>query len=955
MPVVPSVGKSLVGQRQEMPKLMDTPEPSGLDITAAAFRQSNFVSSFIASSQDRASVPQQVDSDDYDVWSAIKDTPYADYADRFEGDETKTQAMRLMAQIDRESDDRKTLEAAGFPGFVASMAAGISDPVTLLTAALPGGYVKGASRLANAGRVALMGGVAEIPVEAALQSTQATRTTTDAVLNIGGATLLSGILGGALGRTVEARTLGKRLQEEIEPAAPVPNEGISTVGAASTRRMTTLEQEGLAKGARKYAQTMGRINPVMRLLSSQSKATRELAQELVEVPLQLQKNLEGIATPTAVETTLKRHMGDWWVAYRERTNLYKQMRGRLKEEGQPVPSRREFNEMVSQAMRRGDAADLPEVAKAAAFTRSIVIDPLKKQAQKLGLLGDQLHVTGADSYIMRQYDYRKIRSNQKEWLDLLVRGFKQQGLDDNEAASVAYDATRTITGSETGTLDNGVVAGSGRLKERTINLPDELLEPFLVNDIDTLSQAYLRTLGPEVHITQRFGDRDMKDAVQKIKDDYAVRKERARGAGNTDALNKLDDGEKNDLDDLMALRDRLYGTYGAPKDPGQFFVRAGRLLRAVNYTRLLGGQVISAMTDAARMMMIYGAPKMMASAAKLSTNMKALGIGRNQARRMAIGLDLVLNTRGVAMGDLAEHSSFLEQRIAKRVSDVFSIASLQSPWNAVMKSWASVMSQDDVLRAAKRIAAGESINNKTMARMASLGLDQDGLKAVAKQFEKHGTEEGGLKFGNSDAWTDKTIQEIYENAILREADTAILTPGAGDLPLVYSSEWGKVLLQFKSFAIASTTRLVGPMLQGVRQGDLRTMSGMVGLFGLSAAVYTLKQLAADQPIEKNPTRFAREVIDRSGVLAWGGDIIFPALWQFGSDDLSRWSDREPIETMLGPSAGTLGDVFANRWPTKIREGEVSEKDVHKLRRLMPGQNLWYARRAINALEEEFSD
>ena len=43
--------------------------------------------------------------------------------------------------------------------------------------------------------IGVIGGVSEIPAEAAKQYTQETRTGTDAMLAIGGATVLSGILG----------------------------------------------------------------------------------------------------------------------------------------------------------------------------------------------------------------------------------------------------------------------------------------------------------------------------------------------------------------------------------------------------------------------------------------------------------------------------------------------------------------------------------------------------------------------------------------------------------------------------------------------------------------------------------------------------------------------------------------------------------------------------------------
>jgi hypothetical protein len=319
---------------------------------------------------------------------------------------------------------------------------------------------------------------------------------------------------------------------------------------------------------------------------------------------------------------------------------------------------------------------------------------------------------------------------------------------------------------------------------------------------------------------------------------------------------------------------------------------------------------------------------------------------------MAAGLEMVMSGRALMHGDADVASTFVEQRVMRQVSDAFGMATLQTPWNTVMKSWSSVMSQDDILGLALKSAEGKPLTKVQQARMASLGLDADGLRRVADQYRAKGVDEGGLRFANSDEWDDQALAQTFESAVLREVDTAVQTVGTGETPLLYSSEWGKVLLQFKSFQMSATSRLLIPMLQHASMGDMRMLSGWVALFGTSSLIYVLKQLAADQPITDDPTAFAKEVVDKSGMLAWGGEILFPALWQFGADDLSRWSDREPLETLLGPSAGVFSDAYKDRWPVRIAEGDLDEKDIHKIRRLMPFQNVFYVRRLINDLEEE---
>jgi hypothetical protein len=214
----------------------------------------------------------------------------------------------------------------------------------------------------------------------------------------------------------------------------------------------------------------------------------------------------------------------------------------------------------------------------------------------------------------------------------------------------------------------------------------------------------------------------------------------------------------------------------------------------------------------------------------------------------------------------------------------------------------------------------------------------------------------------SDTWKDQTAAAAFESAVLREAHGVTLRPGAGDTPLFMSGELGKTILQFKTFAFAANRIIVNPLLQGLANGDLRAIQGMFALAFMGAASYVAKQTAAGQPVELDkPGRLAMEVADKSNLLGWTGEMIFPALWQLGMKDLSRWSDRDAAETLLGPSAGTVATAYERRLPAKLTaDTDAGEKgfarsDLHFLRRLMPGQNLWYFRRGVNALEDAIGD
>ena len=139
----------------------------------------------------------------------------------------------------------------------------------------------------------------------------------------------------------------------------------------------------------------------------------------------------------------------------------------------------------------------------------------------------------------------------------------------------------------------------------------------------------------------------------------------------------------------------------------------------------------------------------------------------------------------------------------------------------------------------------------------------------------------------------------------------------------------------------------------------------MALASMGTLSYVAKQKAAGQPLETNASRLALEVLDKSNLLGWTGEVIYPGLWQAGFKDLSRWSDRDPTETLLGPTAGLVASTWEHQFPGRMANlatgGAVQpnlpfrRSDLHFLRRMVPGQNLWYFRKGVNATEDAVAD
>ena len=664
-----------------------------------------------------------------------------------------------------------------------------------------------------------------------------------------------------------------------------------------------------------------------------------------------------------------------------RSDQFKAYLARVQKEGGEPLSRRDFMDGISSALRRGDKSEIPEIAKAASDTRRIAITPLYERAKAAGMLPEEA-VLFADSYLTRQFDHAKINADPIGWRKMLREQFSNSEpapgetgppeiRDPAEIDEAIAKTTRNVMANENGSMDwkylDGVSLGSSRFHKRVLSIRDEVLEPFLNSDIDSLTHSYLRSMAPEVEMTEQFGSRDLKDQFEDIGAEYDRMRQRAEAVGDIKEIVRLDAHEGADVRDLAAIRDRLYGIYGAAKDPASFGIRLMRLLRVENGLRLLGGATISHFPDLANVMLRYGAPQTMEVMGKLATSLDAIKLGYADAQRLGAATDMTMNVNAARLGDYGSHSPHLEQKIAQKFMRGFTVVTGETPLITIMQSLASVMAQDELTRAAQKIAAGGVLSANRMAPLAAAGIDEAMLQRIAKESDKFQTI-NGLSFGHSETWADQKAAEAFESAVLREAHGVTLRPGVADTPLMMSTEWGKTLFQFKSFAFAASRIIAGPLGQAIAHGDMRAASALMALVSMGTLSYVTKQKLANQPIETNGTKLALEVLDKSNLLGWTGELIFPALSQMGFKDLSRWSDRDPVETLGGPTAGTVASLFERQYPGRFGLSEVAHamnpenrvlpfrrSDLHFGRRMIPGQNIFYMRRGVNALEDAVGD
>ncbi|HGY3811004.1 TPA: hypothetical protein ACNVDR_000035 [Morganella morganii] len=530
-----------------------------------------------------------------------------------------------------------------------------------------------------------------------------------------------------------------------------------------------------------------------------------------------------------------------------------------------------------------------------------------------------------------------------------------------ELEAAADDIINKIIGAPAGIvpgelIPDGLTKHAGFTKARTLNIPDERIKDFLESDVNYVMENYIRQVAPEIELTKRFGRVDMDGQIKAITEDYnrliseaTTPKERA----------KLEKRRDADLRDIRAMRDRLLGTYGAPKDPASFFVRAGRVARHVNFLRLLGGMTISSLPDMARPIMQHGLRSALKPLGKMMTDISKMRIAKADLREMGIGLEYALSSRSKVIADLNDpysRRSFLERGL-EWSSQKFGNFTLMNQYTDTMKMWSGLITQSKVLNAAKVVAGGKKLSKKEITKLAHIGIDESMLHRIADQYSRHGEDLDGLLTGHSHLWDDRVVREAFQNAVLKDVRTTVITPGIGDTPLFMSTEVGKIVMQFKTFFFATHNR---SLVSGIQSGDASFYYGALLQVGLGSLVYLLKSMMAGREINTDPANLVKEGLDWSGMMGWlgepnnmienlsGGTYGMSAL--FGGPPASRYQSRNSIWSLAGPTFDMGGDI--KNIISGVFNGEFDDREVRSVRKLLPFQNLFYLAPLLNQVEEQ---
>lgn len=546
-------------------------------------------------------------------------------------------------------------------------------------------------------------------------------------------------------------------------------------------------------------------------------------------------------------------------------------------------------------------------------------------------------------------------------------------LSRDELRSRAQEITDRIIGSPDGRLPYDLGSGGprqgapsgeqsrGPLAAREFNIPDETIKDFLENDIEHIVAAHLRTMVPDVLLTEKFGDVDMTEAFRKINDDYAALSDAAKSDKERTRLEKQ---RQRAIDDLAAVRDRIRGIYGiSPEAPLRNVARAVGVMKNLNVLTSMGAAALTSLPDMAGTTFRHGLTNVFNDAWSpffqyLAKQSDAWPEAGKQYRAMGIAVESVLASRHHALTDTLDnyHPQSRVERTMQWATNKFQFINMLAPWTDFAKINASIVAGAEILRATEAAAAGKA----TIRQLRTLGesnIEPHMASRIHEAFAKGGEVRDGVHLPNTADWLDVEARRVFEGAVARDVDIAVITPGQ-EKPLWMSHPILGVLGQFKSFTAAATERT---MIANLQRRDAQVLQGLIFSMGLGMLSYKLNSLTGGSPVSQKPADWVKESISRGGLLGWfeegnalaskatrGGVDIYRLI---GADKpLSRFASRSAMDQLLGPTAGKIQNILSIT-SAGSKPSEWSEADTKAIRRLIAGQNTFYLRRLFDEVEK----
>jgi hypothetical protein len=748
------------------------------------------------------------------------------------------------------------------------------------------------------------------------------------------------------------------------------------------------------------------LSPKAVVLTRKSAMARKFSLLLGDTPYYFKDDSLGPTPPHAVETRIQAR----WDAPTARAKLdtvqaYREYRQRIaSEKGDPL-SAQQFREAIGKAMRRKDQSKIPEVAARAKGERELA-DDVWAEAVKVGLYKEGATQTTAPSWLHRVFNSAKIQAQPKKWQETTrdwARRVVQARINELEkrlgsktAAPGTEDELQVLRSYDDGDFNAmsqemaGIIGGlpqgrtlntpikltlprlRGATLERSFDIEDFEIEDFLIHDIDYVRSQYMKTMGPDIELARMFDGDPGAEAWLGVGGHIHSEYERLIDKGQVppEEMNST-------IKILQGELARVRHMHTLPQDHSSGDYRVAQAVKEFLLITRLPSVTLTSIPDMVGTVLHNGLMRSAGTAfkllgAELSRNTKLLKAAKWEVQACGVGWETVLNNRSTSMfdagGEFAAARATGIERGLEKASRKFGNISLLNQWTDVIKRFSGITTYDRLLRIAEKHLKGKKLFNSEIMFARYMNLTDQDLTNIGRHFVEFGDKDGGLYIPRTDLWKDPEgvlAALTLRNGVAKLADAAVVTPHAGDVPLVADTLAGQMIFMFRRFSFAAVNRILIPAAQRLRAGDLETINAILLYTAMGTMSYAIKATISGKDIDwSNVGGLVAEGIDRSGLIGIFGDAnlilerltrghlgISPLLGD--SDPLGRGVSRRMGESVFGPVVGLPEDIalVIGGVSAAIDEGDADHIKLRDIKRLIPYSNLFYIRALLATVAE----
>jgi hypothetical protein len=486
-------------------------------------------------------------------------------------------------------------------------------------------------------------------------------------------------------------------------------------------------------------------------------------------------------------------------------------------------------------------------------------------------------------------------------------------------------------------------------------IADSFLEPYLEKNWSKILDHQIKTLSPRVRLAEKFGDSEMEARLVEVTNGYNDKIMQLREFGKIDEAKKLEAERESQVNNLIFMRDALLGRAFTQKG-NETISSIGRAAMNFNVSRMLNGMALASIPELMKIPAKYGVMPTVKASIKALKNWRIKDLPKDDAMRMASAISRAQGVRMAQANDVYDLTPTTKLEHGTRwLANATGYLSGQQGMDSISRSIVGALSQDAFVR---------MVRDADIEGLMRAGFTREHLEVINREMPKHAKDEDGLWVPHVENWDltldgaenyrPLSLKAVFDGGIVKDSDTVIVNPGVGDLPRFQflSSTMGRIVLQFKTYLIASTNRTLVPLTQGTNTEIVKTLTYMSAA---ALASYTLYERSRGKEIDWGNTELlVNEVLSRGGYTGYASILVQLYRQAAGQQVASSYRSRDGISAWLGPTYGTINEL--GRSVNLQRDEETGEfltdtdARIHAFRKLLPFQNHPIIRRAIDHAE-----